>query len=111
MTSVGLDAVASSDVPALLIANLELPAGERAVIVMPAASGFGVVPEAGRSGERFSGRSSGAVIGDDLQNQIPALAFQPFPGRLAEPLKDAVERWVRDDQAAGATPLAGFDHG
>ncbi len=103
--------MASSDVPAILLADLELPAGERAVVVMAAASGFEVVPEAGRSGKGLSRRSSGAVIGDDLQNEIPALAFQPFPARLAEPLKDAVERRVRDDQAAGATPLAGFDHG
>ena len=103
------DAGPSPGVAAIVLADGELAAGERAVLIVSAASRVGVVPEARRPRQRFAGRPARPVVGDDLEDQVATLTLEPLPGLFAELLEDAVERRMRDDQATGAAAVARLD--
>jgi hypothetical protein len=104
------DAGAASRVAAVVASNLELTASERAVFVMTATPGLGVVPEAWGSDEGASVGTTSPIVRHDPQKEVATLPLETFPGFLPQLAEDAVERGVCDDQAAGATVVAGVDH-
>jgi hypothetical protein len=103
------DPGAAAGIAAVVLADRELPAGERAIFVVATATRGGVVPEARRAREGLTGGPTRPVVGDDFEDEVATLALEPLPGLLADLVEDAVERRVRDDEAAGAATVARID--
>jgi hypothetical protein len=105
-----VDPLSPSGIPAIYVADLELPAGQRSKFVVPAATRHGIEPGTGCAEVRPSGGAASPIVGEKLSQDIRTICPEPLPRVLAFILEDAIKRWVCDHLAASAAAFAGIDH-
>jgi len=88
-----------------------LAASPGAILIVTAATGLDVEPNAGGTVEGTTTRLAGASISEEFRQEIRAIPFESFPGVFAALVEQTIERRMGDDQAAGSAALARLDDG